>query len=514
MPRTTMLPEKFLHEIWAQQLFRTARLESHEGHSVSIIDPGTPNSDTGPDFLNAKIQIGDTLYAGDVEIHRSLDEWSAHLHHHDPRYNRVILHVVMNPGGGQSGTITESGRRIPTLILDRFLIEPVRAVWQKSITGERRRRVDHIPCYGKNGPVDESVKTNWIRTLGMRRMELKVRTMRARLHELASPDNIDLREPAARYGEIPFGGNPDEIPPPVRPPTTDHLRRKDAWEQLLYESVAEALGYSKNQLPFRRLSALVTFPRLRETSPGAREALLFEMAGLLGDDERDAYQKKLRGILRGDKIKLRQSQMDPTAWQFFRLRPQNFPTLRIAALAKIAGRMVDNPVLEYLLPVVKAHATPAREKVKLIRQYLTVPAAGYWKNHYTFGKKASRGLTQLIGKSRVDEITINVILPYLFLYARTYKDIDLRSYTEELYSFLPAPAQNYVTRKIDAELLNGERTKTNAPEYQGKIQLYKFYCREERCGECEVGKKIWPAEHAEYAEGGGDDKVNGIQHSC
>lgn len=491
MPRTTMLPEKFLHEVWAQQLFRTAHLESHEGHRISIVDPGTPNSDTGPDFLNAKIQIGDTLYAGDVEIHRTLDEWSAHLHHHDPRYNKVILHVVMNRNEELSGTTTESGRRVPTIILDQFLIEPVRAVWRQSITGERQRRLDHIACYGKNDPVDDTVKTNWIHTLGMRRMELKVRTMRNRLHELASPDNFDLREPAARYGEIPFQGNIDEVPPPVRPPSTDDLRRKEAWEQLLYESVAEALGYAKNQLPFRRLSALVTFPRLSEIPGNAREALLFTMAGLLDNNDADTYQDELREIVRNEKIRYKQSPMDATEWQFFRLRPQNFPTLRIAALARIAGRMIENPVLEYLLTTVKAPGIPPRERIKGIRNYFIIPAEGYWKNHYTFGKKASRNLTQLIGKSRVDEITINVIIPFLFLYARTYKDIELRSNTEELYSSLPAPAENNITRKIDTELLKGQRKRTDAPAYQGKIHLYKFYCREERCSECEIGKVVF-----------------------
>ncbi len=491
MPRTTLLPKKFLHEVWSQQLFRTASLESHEGLSVTIIDPGTPNTDTGPDFLNAKIQIGDTLYAGDIEIHRTLEDWSTHLHQHDPRYNKVILHVVMKSGSDFERTTTESGRKVPTLILDQFLIEPVRAVWQKSISGERSRRLDHIACYGKNDGVDHNLKLNWITTLGMRRIELKVRTMHNRLHELASPDNYDLREPAARYGEIPFQGNIDEIPPPARPPSVNDLRKKDAWEQLLYESIAEALGYSKNQLPFRRLSSLVTFPRLRELPGDAREGLLFEMAGLLDNTTDDTYQKELRHTVRNEKTKIKHSPMDATEWQFFRLRPQNFPTLRIAALARIVERMIDNPVLEFLLGTVKQPDAVPRNKIKEIRNYFTIPAEGYWKNHYTFGKKASRKLTQLIGRSRIDEITINVILPFLFLYARTYKDIDLRGATEELFSTLSAPADNNITRKIDKELLNGKPEKTTAPMYQGKIQLYKFYCREERCGECEVGKVVF-----------------------
>lgn len=491
MSRTTMLSEKFLHEVWAQQLFRTSHLESHEGHPVVILDPGKPNPDTGPDFLNAKIQIGDTLYAGDVEIHRTLDDWSAHHHQNDPRYNKVVLHVVMHTGMHQSEAATESGRRIPTLILDRFLIEPVRAVWQKSIKGERTRRLDHIACYGKNKSVDKALKMKWINTLGMRRMELKIRAMRNRLNELASPDNFDLREPAARYGEVHFQGNIDEIPPPVRLPSTNDLRRKDAWEQLLFESIAEALGYSKNQIPFRRLSALVTFPRLREISDDAREAFLFSMAGLLEDTSNDPYRNELRKIVPNEKIKIKQSPMDATEWQFFRLRPPNFPTLRIAALSRIAGKMIEKPVLEWLLTTMKDPGLSSQDKIKQIRKYFTIPADGYWKQHYTFGKKAARELTRLIGKSRIDEITINVIVPYLFLYARTYKDIDLRSSTGEIFTSLPAPAENNITRKIDKELVIDSKINTNAPIYQGKIQLYKFYCREERCSECEIGKVVF-----------------------
>jgi len=487
-----MLPEKFLHEVWSQQLFRTSHLESHEGHLVTIVDPGTPNSDTGPDFLNAKIQIGGIMYAGDVEIHKTLEDWAAHLHQNDPRYNKVILHVVMKSAGENSETTTESGRHVPTLILDQFLIEPVRAVWQKSIEGERTRRLGHIACYGRNLSVESILKMKWITTLGMRRIELKVRTMQNRLHELASPDNFDLREPAARYGEIPFQGNIDEVPPPVRPPSKDDLRKMDAWEQLLYESIAEALGYSKNQIPFRRLSALVTFPRLRELTATSREALLFSMAGLLDAAAADdSYSQQLLETIRNEKIKIKQSPMDPTEWQFFRLRPQNFPTLRIAALAQLSGRMTEKPVLESLLATVKDPYTSTKEKIKAIRNYFTIPAGGYWKHHYTFGKKASRGVTQLIGKSRIDEITINVIIPFLFLYARTYKDIQLRSTIEELYSSLPAPADNTITRRIDKELLNGNNHKSTAQLYQGKIHLYKFYCGEERCSECDIGKVVF-----------------------
>ncbi len=491
MARTTMLPEKFLHEVWAQQLFRTSYLESNEGHRVTVIDPGKPNSDTGPDFLDARVQIGDTLYAGDVEIHRTLEEWTAHLHQQDPRYNKVILHVVMHANEESSETTAESGRKIPTLILEKFLIEPVRSVWRKSIHGEREKRLNRIPCYGKNKSVDYPIKINWINTLGSRRMELKMRIMRNRLHELASPDNFDLREPAARYGEFPFRGNIDEVPPPVRPPSTDDLRRKDAWEQLLYESIAEALGYSKNQFPFRRLSALVTFPRLREIPESAREALLFHMAGFLDADLEDSYQMQLRETVRNQKIKIKQTPMNATEWQFFRLRPQNFPTLRISALASIAGKMAERPVLEWLLSTVKNPGSSPREKLKNIREYFSVPAKGYWMNHYTFGKKTARGFSLLVGKSRIDEITINVFIPFLFLYARTYRDIGLRSNTESLYTKIPAPSKNAVTRKIDDELIIDDKHTSNAQIYQGKIQLYKFYCREGRCDECEIGKVVF-----------------------
>lgn len=490
MTRTRTLPEKFLHEVWAQQLLKAGDLSSHEGHRVIIIEPGTPNPDAGPDFINAKIQIGDVLYVGDVEIHRSLDDWVAHLHHNDPRYNTVILHVVMKSGETSRETLSESGRKIPTLILDQFLIEPVHAVWQKSITAECNRKLAYIPCYGKNGNVPQSTKLRWLSVLGFRRIELKVRSMQNRLNEIGSPDHYDLREPVSRYGELPLRGNVDEIPPPLRPPSRDDIRRKDVWEQLLYESIAEALGYSKNQIQFRRLAARVTFPRLREIPTHAREAYMFTMAGLLTKSNKDEYVRKLQDIVRAENLRMKHEPMDNTEWQFFRLRPQNFPTLRIGGLTRIVNTMIEVPVLEWLIDIVKSPERTEREKIREIRSYFTVPSIGYWRNHYTFGKKAKRPITHLVGKSRVDEILINVLIPFLFLYARTYRDVELRSQAELLLTSLPAPSANAITRKIDRELGIDPQKTNSAPIYQGKIQLFKFYCREERCTECEIGKVI------------------------
>jgi hypothetical protein len=485
------LPEKFLHEIWAQQLFNTSHLESHEGLPVRILNPGRPNTDTGPDFLEAKILIGETVYIGDVEIHRDLDEWQSHLHHSDRRYNRVILHVVMHSGREHTETTAESGRSIPTLILVNFLIEPVRSVWQKSISAERSRRMYRIPCFSRNEDADAELIRRWVETLGRRRIELKVRSMQNRLLELASPDNHDLREPAARYGEIPYGGNPDELPPPLRPPGIDDLRRRDAWEQLFYEALAESLGYSKNQSPFRRLSSLATFPFLREQPVESIEAVLFGVSGLLEIDSADTYAQHLQEIFREHHASRRRERMNRTEWQFFRLRPQNFPTLRIAGLAILVWRMSDVPLLEWLLGSMR-ESDPADDALpKKIYDYFTVPADGYWKEHYTFGKKASTPIVHLVGKNRVDEILINVAIPFLFLYARIYKNVTLRSATEQLLDFVREPGKNTITGKIDEELVRGRVSLKGATAYQGKIQLYKFYCRDERCAECEIGKTVF-----------------------
>jgi hypothetical protein len=485
------LPEKFLHEIWAQQLFNTAQLESHEGLPVRILNPGRPNTDTGPDFLEAKILIGGTVYAGDVEIHRDLDEWQAHLHQSDRRYNRVIMHVVMHSDREYPETITESGRSVPTLILENFLIEPVRSVWQRSISAERSRRLHRIPCFTRNRQAGADLIGRWIETLGRRRLELKVRSMQNRLYELASPDNHDLREPAARYGEIPYGGDPDELPPPLRPPGVDDLRRRDAWEQLYYESLAESLGYSKNQSAFRRLSSLVTFPFLREQPVETIEAVLFGVSGLLDINDTDPYASRLREIFQQHHVSRRKERMSNTEWQFFRLRPQNFPTLRIAGLAVLVRRMSGIPLLEWLLDSIRESDSSGGVPLRKVYEYFTVTAEGYWKDHYTFGKRASAPIVHLVGKSRVDEILINVAIPFLFLYARIYKNIALRSGTERILESIQAPGANTITRKIDEELIRGKASLKDATAYQGKIQLYKFYCRDERCAECEVGKAVF-----------------------
>jgi hypothetical protein len=487
MARTRPLPEKFLHDVWAQQLFTTGRLESHEGHPVIVLNPGTPNPDTGPDFINAKIQIGGTVYAGDVEIHRSIDEWTRHLHHTDRRYNRVVLHVVMKSKNLRAGTATESGRAVPTLILDRFLIEPVRALWRKPAGRNSRREPERIPCYDVNHTVPEAVKYNWIAILGRRRIELKVRAMQNRLYELASPDNYDLREPVIPYGEreSPDGNAP---PPPRRFPSPEDLRKKDAWEQLLYESIAEALGYSKNQIPFRRLASIVPLARLRDIDPPDREAYLFMMAGFLDDRNGGAYVRTLRERIRAARIRLLQKPLEQTEWQFFRLRPNNFPTLRIAGLATIADRMIGEAPLERFVSIMKNPALSPRNRLRELRSYVTVPARGYWRKHYTFGRRAQRPLTHLVGKNRADELAINAIIPFLYLYGRTFRDVGIRLGTEAVFDAMPAPPPNAVTRRIEPDLRIGRRAEKPALLYQGKIHLYKLYCREHRCGECTIGK--------------------------
>ncbi len=491
MARRGTLPEKFLHEVWAQQLFQTSLLESHDGLPVRILHPGIRNSDSGPDFLGARIQLGGTLYAGDVEIHKSIEDWQGHMHESDPRYNRVILHVVMHATASGIDTMTESGRHIPTLIMEHYLIEPVRSVWRKAIASERNRRLRTIPCCGKNTTVDPELIRNWIAALGKRRIELRIRAMQRRLHELASPDNPDLREPAARYGEILSGVDPGDLPLPYRPPGAEDLRRRDAWEQLFYEFLAESLGYSKNQSAFRRLASILTFPRLRETPSRLFEALLFGMSGLLDERTDDYYAAELKELFLEQQISRRYERMSATEWQFFRLRPHNFPTLRLAGLAALADRMSHTPLLEWILGSFRESGPAFGTFMQNIYDYFTVRADGYWRNHYTFGKEASTPIVHLIGKSRVDEMLVNVAVPFLFLYARSYKHIALRSDVEQILERMRAPGSNAVTRKIDEELLPGKSPLNDAVSYQGKIQLYKFYCRDERCPECEVGKVVF-----------------------
>ena len=498
------VPERFLRQLWKHQQFDTSRLTTLDGKPVEILSPGVLNTDGGPDYRDALIRIGGILYRGTIELHQHLNEWSLHEHHRDPKYNAVILHVVLYEHPPETTNLTESRRTIPVLVLERYLTQPFRETWDAMILSERAERLSTIKCYDFNEHIASSLIAAWLEKLALERMELKIRRCEERLKELTEETRQHFHEPLPRYEEVAFGLSPEELPPPFPDFTQRNFKDVHLWEQLLYEGILEALGFTKNQRPFLALARNVTLQFLSRTCTASNdiwqhvEALLFAAAGLLPpiqptmDTESKHHLTQLKRYWRESRSFYHGAVAHEADWQFFRLRPENFPTIRIAGAARLIPRLLEKNFFRSIVQTMKGDTPGFTERYKQLRELLIVPSDGYWEKHFRFGELAKTPIKTLIGESRADEIILNAILPVCLLYARIFKDKQVREGALNLFRSSPRSSKNTITTTIEEQLLKGKTALSSAMFQQGALQLYKFYCMEERCSECAVGKEVFP----------------------
>ena len=178
-------------------------------------------------------------------------------------------------------------------------------------------------------------------------------------------------------------------------------------------------------------------------------------------------------------------------WQFFRLRPENFPTVRIAGAARLIVKFLQKNFFKSIIQTVKCGEQGSREKFLSLEYIFITHPDEFWMSHYRFGELAKHSLKTLVGKSRADEIVLNAVIPVCLLYARIFKDKDVRQSTLKVFEECPALSENVVTTTISGQLIKGKFKLDSAAFQQGALQLYKFYCVEERCKECAVGKKVF-----------------------
>ena len=490
--------ERFLRHIWSRRYLDESRLRTCDGRSLKVLDTGQLNLDGGPDFTNAKIRIGATTFVGDVEIHRTVSDWFSHQHQHDPRYNRVILHVVLDGDARTVSTISLSGRSIPVLILSEFLSEPIQSIWQKAILDERARRAETIRCFRTNNSVRDLVFRCWLRKLAVERLELKIRRFDERLKELAYEQLMAVREHPRTYGEPPVEGFPEEIPPPLRELTQRDFSAREIWEQVLYEGLLEGLGYSKNREPFLRLARSVSLGRLHslrlENDDTRRAAVLFAVAGLLPKikmmKERASkdYVRSLFRAWNGVRASVHWAKLQAADWQFFPTRPANFPTLRISAASILASRLLKESLFKSIVQALKTSDDPAKAHV-VLTGLLSVHADDYWMHHYDFDRPTNKPMVTL-GNARINELTVNTVIPVVLLYARIFKDVEVREHTLRFYEWFPAMQENSITRLMKKQLLRNKILLDSAGAQQGVIHLYKYYCTNNRCPDCEIDAAI------------------------
>lgn len=482
------LSESLLTRIWEQQCFRTECLHTIDGCAVQIICRGQRNFDNGPDFRQALVRVGEQVHAGDVELHLNITDWHAHGHDRDPAYNHTILHVVLWPAAHSSHPtvsrpiITAAGQPVPTIIVQECLSRPLEQLTRSFQQIDLRKHTRIQRCQRTLHAIPLDIRLARLQQFGKARLEERVKRFAAWLEH-------------------------------------------GSFEQVLYQAMCEGLGYSTNKHPFlelaRRLPLEYILKHLPLTDSGQLsdgsgrttsalpwiQAMLFGASGLLvsekelsekrardsisRDPETDAYLAELRALWDMLAPCLDLQPLSREAWHFFRLRPPNFPTRRIAALSYLVHNYMTQPLFEgylHLFTLFMQHPESTAQKIHLCEHTLELPAADYWKGRYLFGKPVFQDYDlRFLGRSRVRDILISAVLPVILLYARHTLQPDLESEILTLYEHFPAPSWNRITRIIAAQLFDrcdlspGIMT---ASVYQGMLHLYTHFCYLPACSAC------------------------------
>ena len=419
--------ESLLHFIWKFRLFEQSNLNDTFGESIELIQQGMHNTHSGADFQNAKVRLGKTLWAGNVEIHINSSDWQLHKHHKDPAYNNVILHVVYEQKG--SPAIRENGEYIPTLELKPLIKPSLLSRYE-----ELSRRADWIPCARFFKEADEFKTRNFLDRLMVERLESKVGQVNALL---AVSEND--------------------------------------WENVMFQMIARYMGASINKDAFYILakSLPVKIWAKYQHDVLQTEALVFGQAGFLTDTYTDEYPGQLRKEYNYLKRLHQLQPMDKHVWKFLRLRPSNFPTLRLAQLAALMCKEV-----KLLSQILEA------KDIKAIHRFFEVQPSDYWQNHYQFDKPSGKTDNHL-GAAMKDVLLINAVSPVLFAYGKYKGDED---YCDRAIQLLETckPESNSIMKGWGKLGLKP----ASAFESQYLLQLKNEYCDKFRCLECSIGHRI------------------------
>ncbi len=421
-----MIREELLHYLWKTKRFDWKDLTTTEGESIEIHDFGKHNPNAGPDFLHAKIKIGDTLWAGNVEMHVQSSDWLKHEHSSDTAYENVILHVVLE----EDVPITRAGgTRIPCLRMRERIPTKLAATYQQLIHTKA-----WIPCAEQFAEVSDMTKHFWLDRLLVERLEQKTTLIEARLQA----NQFD-------------------------------------WEETFYQVLARNFGMKVNGDAFERLAE--SLPQLTLAKHRDKlfqiEALLFGQSGLLDREFQEDYPKRLQKEYNFLRQKYQLTPMRAVNWNFLRLRPANFPTLRIAQLAQLVYQSTHlfRKILE-------------AENAKAIEQLFQLELGDYWRTHYVFDK-VSKARKKTLGDTTIRLLFINTVAPFLFLYGTQKDDNSYQKRALELLEVLPPESNTIIKGWTDLGL-----KADSAYQTQALIQLKNTYCNDKRCLECAVGNAI------------------------
>ena len=414
--------EKLLHFIWQFQYFNKSELQTIDGERITLLQPGIYNVNQGPDFLNAKVIIGDKTWAGNVELHIRTTDWDKHNHSQDPNYHSVILHVVWEndkPINNHHFPILELQPYVSSILLDRYV--------------ELMNKKAFVPCQSYLPAMDNMKWLAWKERLAIERLQRKSKGI---VDDLAKANNH--------------------------------------WEEIFWWKIATNFGIKVNAEIFQQIAQSISINLLAKHKNQIHqlESLLLGQAGLLRSDFDEEYPAMLKKeyLFFQKKYKLLQVPVKPF---FLRMRPANFPTIRLAQLAMLIHHSV------HLFSTIKE-----AQSVVELKALLDVTANDYWHYHYQFDQPTEYQPKKL-GMQMIENIIINTIVPIVFAYGLFTKNEDLKE--KALRWLYETSAEKNTITKAWTSL--GVSNKT-ALESQALIELKNLYCNETKCLDCAVGNVV------------------------
>ncbi len=416
--------EALFQFIWQHSLYSAASLETTDGEQVTVMYCGKLNRDSGPDFAEAKIKVGNTILVGNVELHIKSSDWLKHGHQHDAMYSNLVLHVLYeNDVPGVAGNT-------PVVVLKKHISQDVIALYAGLMNTPRK-----LPCAGQHEKIKSITKEGWLSRLLAERWEQKLGDW-----------NVLLKNSA------------------------------EDWRNLLYWRTAANFGFKTNATPFLMLaqSLPLNIPTRHKDNLLQLEALFFGQAGMLEDDFEDDYPRELQREYDYLRKKYKLQPIAGHLWKFLRMRPANFPTVRIAQFAALVHKSVH-----LFSQIIETHS------VKEIQPLLDVTASSYWDTHFRFDTVQADRSPKSLGGASVQNIIINTIAPVQFLYAARQDTHQLQEQALQLLESVPAEKNSILDMWAD-----NSWKPSNAAQSQALLQLFNNYCSAKRCLECTIGLNI------------------------
>lgn len=414
--------EQLLHYVWKHKIFPLKALQTTSGLSVEVIDPGLPNTHAGPDFFNAKLKIDGTLWVGNVEIHTASSDWYRHGHNGDRAYDSVILHICEKVDGE---VLRSNGEPIPQMLL--ACPENVQIHYD-----ELRQADAYPPCYSILASLPKLTVHSWLSALQTERFEQKAKLIDERLK-----------------------------------------RSNHHWEDTFFVTLARNFGFGLNGDAFETWAGLLPFRAVDKHRDDLFqvEAFFFGLAGLLeeegGDDSYLRLQKEFRYLQHKFELP---PVMNVSLWRFLRLRPDNFPHIRLAQLAYLYHK--ERSLLSRVMEA---------ETLKEVERILTTRTSDYWEEHFNFSKPSPRR-EKVLGANSKELLIINTVIPFLYAYGLHKADEQLCDRATRFLEELKAENNNIVRLWGGAGLYV-----KNAADSQALLQLQKEYCDKKKCLYCRFG---------------------------